>query len=270
MSDKHEQELVALWESVETTGTDVAAYIGRVLDEHADQLTSLSKPEKQATLTQSPPKAAASQGTYGCAALVMTNKLLAETVGFLHQNGMLLAKHREQLEEHRGRLAMLAHAQRMAEKRLDKHHDRLMVQRKRLDGIERRLGGTDGEVAKAFQQLADRLDALEQGRQTGMSAPPECQQATEKPKRIGQAWVFWGCDQWWWDTLEPGGDTAARNACYNRAIKLFEPSDPPRGKLVLVNLNRVPGWLLGPPENKQTSRGDAETQGKKTTGIEEC
>ena len=156
-----------------------------------------------------------SQETYGCAALAMTNKLLAEAVEFMHQNAKLL-------EKHAGRLNMLDEGQQgdavdheSHRKRLDDHHDRLIAQRK-------------------------RLDAMEEGRQTGMSAPPETQQATETPEPIGQAWVCLAGGQFWWDTLEPGGDGAAHDACIEVARKLFYPDPLPPGKAVLVNLVPVP------------------------------
>ena len=272
MSNKHSQELAAAWDSKEVTGTDFAVQIGRVLDEHADQLTSLSKASEEqiervnmlqdyvsrstintteemarhvkplgvierdlaqrrgdagkgnyrmsetteaikkgdrvrtpqgegvvsrtgtvdgvprvyvvaekgchlslgrafnadqvVVIEKAPPKAEATtepdptQKSWW-AALAATNKLLAAAVEFMHRKAKLLVEHATRLEEHGGRLTVLAQAQRLGEKRLDKHHDRLLADRKRMDGIESRLGGTDAEVATAFQQLADRLDGSE-------------------------------------------------------------------------------------------------------------
>ncbi len=206
-----------------------------------------------------------SQETSGCAGLAITNRLLLEAVEFMDQNAKLLEKHSQRLdalEETQQGHAVDHDSYRERLDALDKqvellpayinvqqaHAACIDADRKRLDALEAQGAAHARELAQhclalktgqrvcgdgdLFNAIGARLDALEQERQTGMSAPPE---------PIGQAWVYREDNgQVWLNTLIVETTTnalpTATAACKACAGNLFYPGDPPPGRPVLVNL----------------------------------
>ena len=148
--------------------------------------------------------------THGCAALAVTNKLLAETVGFLHQNANLLEKHKQRLDALDKQVELLPAYIRVQ----TAHAACIDADRKRLDAMEKELAQGRG-------------DAEEEGEQG---------KAAEQPEPIGQAWVYRSDGETFWGTLVGGGGTIARQACLTQVACVFHPAELPPGRAVLVNL----------------------------------